>query len=232
MKEVVASQLTVRASWDALSRDLAMQDRLAIRKMVSNQNVLLRLLIALVLGLGILWASSRCQCAHSSHTYEPMLRVMEPRGLEHSRIESVRAEGASLVNGWLSTVYDKQVAPRYELLYRATEVGCHSYTFHRMCDGRGPTVTLVETQETGRVLGGFTSTPWSSHDDQGQYAADPKAFLFSLTQRTLHPIKHKDKEKAVWHHPDHLVYFGSYDFYLEDNCFKKEFHDQALGHSY
>jgi len=133
--------------------------------MIAKQNSLLRfLLLVLMLAVGILWkANSRCECAPTS--YEPMRGIVEPRGLDHSRIEKVRAEGKGLVNAWLSTVYGKPVAARYELLYRATEAGCHSYAFHRMCDGRGPTVTFVETQETGQVFGGFTSTPWSSQDE-------------------------------------------------------------------
>lgn len=62
--------------------------------------------------------------------------------------------------------------------------------------------------------------------------SDPDAFVFSLTHETYHPIKESKAYNAVWHHSDYLMYFGSYDFFLEDNCLKKLNMNSQLGHSY
>ena len=157
-------------------------------------------------------------------------------GTENSSIELVRQNANTLMHKWINTTYEVELDFKLELLFRATDVGCHSYTFHKMCDGQGPTVTFVETQDLDKVFGGYTSIAWNSSllDEaaEGLYVADRHAFLFSLSEETMHPVKPKDVDKAVWHHPDFLAYFGSYDFFLEDGCFKKEQHNQALGYQY
>ena len=57
-----------------------------------------------------------------------------------------------------------------KLLFRASD---HSYLasqFHKLCDGKGPTVTIIKNN-FGNVFGGYTNIPWSSdtdfHSDKG-----------------------------------------------------------------
>ena len=61
---------------------------------------------------------------------------------------------------------------------RGTKDGFLASTFHELCDGKGPTLTIVES-EHGKIFGGFTSVSWSSLN--GRYLPDPTAFVFSLT---------------------------------------------------
>ena len=120
---------------------------------------------------------------------------------------------------------------RFELLYRGSEFGCLAYMFHKKCDRQGPTVTFVQSADYEKVFGGFTSISWNS-SEHGEYKSDPHAFVFSLTNETYHPIKQQDGSNAVWHHSDYLAYFGKYDFFIVDNCFKKQISSMALGHSF
>ena len=60
------------------------------------------------------------------------------------------------------------------LLFRASVDGFDSGDFHRKCDGKGETLTVVRT-EYGSVCGAFTSVMWST--DQNWHS-DPKPFLF------------------------------------------------------
>jgi hypothetical protein len=100
--------------------------------------------------------------------------------------------------------------------------------FHKLCDRQGPTITFVEALEYEKVFGAYTSISWNS-SEYGEYKEDPEAFIFSLTNETFHPVKPTSVSKAVWHHSDYLVYFGSYDFFIPENCFKKLITDLALG---
>ena len=43
------------------------------------------------------------------------------------------------------------------LRYRGSTDGWMFKDFHRMSDGKGPTITLFKVKETGHCLGGFTS---------------------------------------------------------------------------
>ena len=44
-----------------------------------------------------------------------------------------------------------------ELRYRASRDGWMVADFHRMSDGKGPTVSLFKLKDNGQCVGGFTS---------------------------------------------------------------------------
>jgi hypothetical protein len=48
------------------------------------------------------------------------------------------------------------------LRYRATRDGWMPEDFHRMVDGKGPTVSLFKIERNDHCVGGFTSAKWSS----------------------------------------------------------------------
>ena len=52
-----------------------------------------------------------------------------------------------------------------------------------MCDGKGPTLTVIKTT-TGHIFGGYTSVSW----DKSGYKEDYNAFLFSVNKLTKYPI--------------------------------------------
>ena len=53
--------------------------------------------------------------------------------------------------------------PEFNLIYRASRDGWDARNdFHRLCDEKGPTLTLIKVKETGRICGGYTSVSWSS----------------------------------------------------------------------
>ncbi len=83
------------------------------------------------------------------------------------------------------------------LLWRASRDGYDPAAFHRLCDGKANTVTVIKNTN-GYIFGGFTSVPWSS---TGGYKTDSTAFLFSLTNPSNTPLKLKVKspQNAVYH---------------------------------
>jgi hypothetical protein len=61
-------------------------------------------------------------------------------------------------------------------VYRASRDGWQAADFHRACDGRGPTVTLVRTTR-GNLFGGHLNRPWHA---RREWIHDPGASLFAL----------------------------------------------------
>ena len=49
--------------------------------------------------------------------------------------------------------------------------------FHRACDGKGPTLSVLKTTD-GRIFGGFTEVSWES-PKEAFYKEDQNAFLFA-----------------------------------------------------
>ena len=70
----------------------------------------------------------------------------------------------------------------FELLYRGTRDGFASTQFHKLCDNKGPTVTLAKSN-FGQVFGGYASVSWQSF---GGVMNDQEAFLFSVSKVTKH----------------------------------------------
>jgi len=50
-----------------------------------------------------------------------------------------------------------------ELIMRGSRDGFSAKMFHDICDGKGPTITIIES-DAGKIFGGFTSLAWMSYD--------------------------------------------------------------------
>ncbi|XP_022300546.2 interferon-induced protein 44-like [Crassostrea virginica] len=79
------------------------------------------------------------------------------------------------------------------LLYKISTDGCSAQKFHQLCDGQGPTVTvLYNTNNT--IFGGYLSQKWNS---DGGHINDTNAFLFRLQYNgSSNPLKFPVSEAA------------------------------------
>lgn len=99
--------------------------------------------------------------------------------------------------------------------YQASRDGWKSDDFHRCCDNKGKSITVVAT--ANNTFGGYTTTPWSSN---GRPLADTKACLFTLKNRlgvppTRFPIaKHN---YAIYCRPTTGPAFGTTDLLILDD---------------
>ena len=70
----------------------------------------------------------------------------------------------------------------------------------------------------GNLFGGFTSQPWLNENRKG--VKDSKAFIFSLTHDSLHPIIGNQPAIELTKE-GYIAIFGpggSEDLYIYDNC--------------
>jgi len=98
--------------------------------------------------------------------------------------------------------------------------------FHRLCDGKSNTVTVIKNTN-GFIFGGFTSVPWGSG---GINKLDHLAFLFSLTNPSNTPLKLKVKsqEHAVYHHSSYGPAFGSNGLDLRVSSLSNKYRDSYM----
>jgi hypothetical protein len=61
------------------------------------------------------------------------------------------------------------------LLYKASTNGWSAQNFHKICDNRGPTITIASLKD-GRFIGAFSPISWGTVNNQ--YINNPDAFLF------------------------------------------------------
>ena len=114
----------------------------------------------------------------------------------NSQSKIINFDSFKQLNNWINPLKSL----KFELIFTASINGDKSNIFHKFCDGKGPTVTVVKG-ENEYIFGGYVTVPFSS-DGQSYY--DDKALLFSLTNMKKFPVK--IKEQAVCH----LIGWGPY----------------------
>jgi hypothetical protein len=98
---------------------------------------------------------------------------------------------------------------KWELLYKASRDGFGANIFHNRCDNKGPTITIVQSNNN-YLFGGYTSVAWTS---SGSWAIDPNAFLFTLTNPndilpTKYPVQPSKTQHTVFHKGGYGPTFG------------------------
>jgi hypothetical protein len=66
---------------------------------------------------------------------------------------------------------------QWELIYKASRDGFDANAFHSRCDNKGPTMTII-LSNNNYLFGGYTAIAWTSDDS---FKNDTTAFLFTLT---------------------------------------------------
>jgi len=69
-----------------------------------------------------------------------------------------------------------------ELLFKCSRDGYKAEDFHRICDGKENTLSVIESHK-GKIFGFFASIAWETN---GDWKIDAKAWLFSLTHKSVH----------------------------------------------
>jgi len=111
----------------------------------------------------------------------------------------------------------KQVSKKLgETIYVASKDGQASSNFHSACDGKGPTLVIVQTT-TGNIFGGYTSTSWANN---GSWGKAEQAFLFRLRPGMRHYSIKKGREAyAMYRHSSYGPTFGrAHDLYIVNNA--------------
>jgi len=120
------------------------------------------------------------------------------------------------------------------LLYKASRDGFGAKDFHRLCNNKGATLTLIESTE-GCIFGGYSEVEWKSCD---AYVTSDKSFLFTL--KNIHgilPTKldlHKDR--ALYSIFDSSQYGptfgGGHDICIKKNANTNKSSSSNFPHSY
>ncbi|PFX12031.1 Aggrecan core protein [Stylophora pistillata] len=98
-------------------------------------------------------------------------------GLNHSTILANDNNYLRTLSNWLKPVVQSQ-SSYWKRCWRASIDGWASTTFHSLCDGQGPTVTIVRVRKY--IFGGYTNLSWTS---SCEYQDSPSTFLFSLVNK-------------------------------------------------
>ncbi|KAG9287057.1 hypothetical protein G9A89_023022 [Geosiphon pyriformis] len=85
-----------------------------------------------------------------------------------------------------NTRFEDQPRNDYNLIFRGSRDGFTPKDFHRLCDKKGATVTIIKVKETGQLIGGYNLEPWHS---QNQQLDGKRSFIFLLEIAKLKDAK-------------------------------------------
>ena len=125
-------------------------------------------------------------------------------------------EDKKTLNNWINLNNNKTI----KLLYKASRDGDNYQDFYRLCEDKGPTITIGLTTK-GYKFGGFTSLSWKNpQNGKGNYKfyEDKSAFIFSLNKkRKFYPKIEKNNHVCMW--SDRGPSFGGgNDITFHNNC--------------
>ncbi|KAK8797544.1 hypothetical protein WA158_005890 [Blastocystis sp. Blastoise] len=111
---------------------------------------------------------------------------------------------------------------KWKLLFRASEHEYKASEFHRYCDYKGETVTIIKHigyNNHINIFGGYTDQSWAGSDCKSY----SKEFLFTLSnEHGIPPTKYdyvnNDKRYAILCSSSSGPTFGYYDIYISDEC--------------
>jgi hypothetical protein len=90
----------------------------------------------------------------------------------------------SLIVSDFPPLFEEFRAKRFDLLWWGSRDGITAQEFHRRCDGRADTLTLVSDTD-GNVFGGFTPVEWESG---AKWKGDDSLRSFFFTRRNPHGV--------------------------------------------
>ncbi|KAK8814246.1 hypothetical protein WA158_008108 [Blastocystis sp. Blastoise] len=112
---------------------------------------------------------------------------------------------------------------KWKLLFRASEHNYLSDEFHKYCENKGETVTIIKHighDDCINIFGGYTNQSWNSSNSWKPYS---KEFLFTLSnEHNIPPTKYdyinSDRSCGICCHSSNGPYFIGGDIHIYDQC--------------
>ncbi|KAG9288016.1 hypothetical protein G9A89_017611 [Geosiphon pyriformis] len=76
-----------------------------------------------------------------------------------------------------NTPFESKLGNDFKLLLRGSRDGFTPADFHRLCDDKGATISVIKVKGTGQIIGGFNPQSWHS---RGEFLNGERSFIFSL----------------------------------------------------
>ncbi|CAG8828804.1 44909_t:CDS:1, partial [Gigaspora margarita] len=99
---------------------------------------------------------------------------------------------------------------KFNLLFRSSLDGLSSQTFHRKCDNKGATITIVKIGNSDLLIGGYNPLDWNSENIM-RITTDSFIFAFEYNDPKdpkISRINHDNSIHAIGCYEDYGPWFG------------------------
>ncbi|TNV84827.1 hypothetical protein FGO68_gene15877 [Halteria grandinella] len=104
-----------------------------------------------------------------------------------------------------------------QLLYRGSQHSFSASSFHKFCDNKPFTLTIIQTSQ-GVIMGGYTEQSWEGEDN---YKQDQNAWLFNIEEPKIFKVNDDGKFAIVTNQSFGPTFGGGYDLHISDDCNSK-----------
>ncbi|XP_044166811.1 uncharacterized protein LOC114973989 [Acropora millepora] len=139
------------------------------------------------------------------------------------------------LNSFLAPVLRSSSRSRFVRCWRAKTDGWAASTFHSNCDGKGPTVTII--QVGSYIFGGYTDLSWFN-PSSCVYSSSSKSFIYSLYNiNGFSPVKLQimsgSQSNAIYRCSSYGPTFGgAHDIHISNNAASNRNSYTYCGHTY
>ena len=137
---------------------------------------------------------------------EKNLKKNEQSLINNSKIIGNNRESENIIKDWISP--NKNIS--FNLIYRMTRDGTSLNDFHKLCDNKGSTLLLIETDKNYK-FGGYTPLDYEN-SEKYKTKTDESTFLFSLNKLKKFTKIKNGKSLSVYY--DYGAIFGEDDLVL------------------
>jgi hypothetical protein len=141
--------------------------------------------------------------------WQPKLNILTSRkanlNIPNIIIDSklINCEQAALISSWIqgnneSSISNKfrKISYEFQLLTRGSRDGFTGAIFHKMCDNKGPTVTIIRLKGETSIIGGYNPINWDVTRG-GKYEKITDSFIFNLDNNEIILSRIKNFENAI-----------------------------------
>ena len=122
--------------------------------------------------------------------------------------KTLDAAGIAKINGWYG-----DANAQWTLCYRRSDHGAQGTAFHNLCNGKGPSISVIKTN-TNQVFGGYNPLSWNSNNG---YASATQSFLFSVTNNAKFPFC-QNAGNSIYNGASYgPTWGGNHDLYVDPN---------------
>ena len=140
------------------------------------------------------------------------IQVFDNNNIFDSKIINNDRDKKETIINWIKQKTNKNII-NLEKIFVMSINGSASKDFHKYCDNKGPTLTIVKTTKN-KIFGGFTPLNW---DNSGsKIDIDNQTFIFSLNLMKKYDMINI-KKQAIYCRTGYGPYFGGKDFSIEYN---------------
>lgn len=146
-------------------------------------------------------------------------------------------QSSNILNGEMRRTINKFTNKNgWRLIFQGSRDGFTGKSFHTICDSKGPTVTVIQS-ENGNIFGGYNPNPWKNSTS---YDFSKDTFLFSLKRDAdKTPLKleltglYHSNTYGAYNNPNYLSTFGGgHDLHICNNCNQSTGSYSNLGYSF